>query len=239
MPARGFSPFSAYSRVVLTGLSAILALFLGVTLLGGPQPAPALADTVQNQVQAAVSAAPAVPPVTEYKAAAAAQFARAQAVAAAHAAHQHHLAVLAQIAAQKAAALAAEKAAARAEAVANSKPPAPSPSASTQTQAASVTPASSSPAAVTYAGGVLTSAEVGQLWLSAGGAAWAESKAVEIAYCESGFNPRAYNPSGATGIWQILGSVVAGDLTNPSVNAANAVAKFDAAGDSFSPWVCQ
>ncbi len=77
------------------------------------------------------------------------------------------------------------------------------------------------------------------LWLEAGGPAWAESHAVEIASCESGFNPRAYNPSGATGLWQILGSVVPGDLTNPSVNAANAVAKFRASGDTFAQWVCQ
>ena len=65
------------------------------------------------------------------------------------------------------------------------------------------------------------------------------AQAVEIARCESSFNPRAYNPSGATGVWQILGAVLPGDLTNPSVNAANAVAKFKAAGDSFAPWVCQ
>jgi hypothetical protein len=92
----------------------------------------------------------------------------------------------------------------------------------------------------TYSG-VLTAAQVGQLWLGAGGPAYAEAQAVQIADCESGFNPDAYNPSGATGIWQILGQVTdfGGSLTNPEVNAANAVAKFTASGDNFSAWVCQ
>lgn len=100
------------------------------------------------------------------------------------------------------------------------------------------TTAVASAAPVTYSGGALSASQVGSLWLSAGGPSWAEPKAIEIARCESGFNPRAYNPSGATGLWQILGSVVPGDLTNPSVNAANAVAKFRASGDTFAQWVC-
>jgi hypothetical protein len=94
-----------------------------------------------------------------------------------------------------------------------------------------------------YSGGALSASAVGALWLDAGGPAWAESKAVQIAYCESGFNPRAYNRSGATGIWQILGSVVPGNLENPVVNAENAVAKYNAAikagQPGFAPWVCQ
>ena len=77
------------------------------------------------------------------------------------------------------------------------------------------------------------------LWESAGGPAWAAPKAAEIATCESGGNPQAYNPSSASGIWQILGQVVPGDIFNPQVNALNAVAKFTASGDNFSAWVCQ
>lgn len=87
--------------------------------------------------------------------------------------------------------------------------------------------------------GQFTTAGIESLWESAGGPAWAAPHAAEIAYCESGYNPDAYNPSGATGLWQILGSVVPGDLTNPTVNAENAVAKFKASGDTFAQWVCQ
>jgi hypothetical protein len=76
------------------------------------------------------------------------------------------------------------------------------------------------------------------LWVSAGGPAWAASHAAEIAECESGGNPSAYNPSGATGLWQILGSVVPGNLDNPFTNALNAVAKFRASGGTFAQWVC-
>lgn len=77
------------------------------------------------------------------------------------------------------------------------------------------------------------------LWEAAGGPAWAASHAAEIAECESGGNTGAYNPSGATGLWQILGSVIGGDLRNPMVNAENAVAKFKASGDTFAQWVCR
>ena len=95
------------------------------------------------------------------------------------------------------------------------------------------------PAAPAYTGGVLTAAQVGAYWLGAGGPAWAEGAAEAVAYCESGYNPAAYNPSGATGLFQILGQVVPGNLTDPAVNAANAVAKFTASGDTWAQWVCQ
>lgn len=109
-----------------------------------------------------------------------------------------------------------------------------------QRPAPSLTQPAHQAAAVRFTGsGTLTAAQVGQLWLNAGGPAWAEAHAEEIAFCESGYNPRAYNSSGATGIWQILGSVVPGNLTNPVVNAANAVAKFRASGNTFAQWVCR
>jgi hypothetical protein len=77
------------------------------------------------------------------------------------------------------------------------------------------------------------------LWVSAGGPSWAASHAAEIAECESGGRTNAFNPSGATGLWQILGSVVPGNLYNAFTNALNAVAKFKASGDTFAQWVCQ
>ena len=78
-----------------------------------------------------------------------------------------------------------------------------------------------------------------RLWISAGGPAWAAARAARIAMCESGGNVYAHNGSGATGIFQILGQVVPGNLYNPYVNALNAVAKFRSGGNSFSAWVCR
>lgn len=102
---------------------------------------------------------------------------------------------------------------------------------------ASLTAAPARPVAYTgsgtYSYGALES-----LWESAGGPAWAAPHAAEIAECESSGNPRAYNPSGATGLFQILGSVVPGNLYDPFVNALNAVSKFRASGDTFAQWVC-
>lgn len=144
-----------------------------------------------------------------------------------HAKHLHHIAVKE-----------AEARAAAARAWAKAHPPTPPAPPVTHTAAPSTHVAAPVPPP-SYSGGVLTSVQVGHLWLEAGGPAWAEPKAVEIAYCESGFNPRAYNPSGATGIWQILGAVVPGNLTDPLVNAENAVAKFKGAGGTFAAWVCQ
>lgn len=87
--------------------------------------------------------------------------------------------------------------------------------------------------------GVLTREQVGQLWLDAGGPAWAEWSAEQISYCESGWNTNAYNPSGASGLWQILGEVVPGNVFDARVNAENAVSKFKASGDTWAQWVCK
>jgi hypothetical protein len=87
--------------------------------------------------------------------------------------------------------------------------------------------------------GTYSSAGLEQLWIAAGGPASAAAHAASIATCESGGQVTAHNPSGATGLWQILGSVVPGNLDNPQVNAANAVAKFRASGDTFAQWVCK
>jgi hypothetical protein len=87
--------------------------------------------------------------------------------------------------------------------------------------------------------GVLTPAQVGALWLEAGGPAWAEAASEAVAACESGDNTQAMNPDGASGLWQILGQVVPGNLFDGLVNARNAVAKFTASGDTWAQWTCQ
>jgi hypothetical protein len=54
-----------------------------------------------------------------------------------------------------------------------------------------------------------------------------------IAEAESSGNSIAYNASGATGLWQILGAVNPGDqssLTTPSVNAHEALLKLESQG---------
>jgi hypothetical protein len=77
------------------------------------------------------------------------------------------------------------------------------------------------------------------LWRGAGGPSWAAPRAARIAICESGGYIYAHNPSGASGLWQILGLPFAGNPFNPFTNARMAVAKFRAAGNSFAPWVCR
>jgi hypothetical protein len=62
--------------------------------------------------------------------------------------------------------------------------------------------------------------------------AWAELMAA-IAMAESSGESDAYNPSGATGLWQILGAVNPSDqssLTDPSVNAKEALLKLQDQG---------
>ena len=68
-----------------------------------------------------------------------------------------------------------------------------------------------------------------QLWIQAGGSPeWAPTMAA-IAYgAESGGNPTATNPSGATGLWQIevpgsSGGYTAAQLMDPLTNAKRAV----------------
>lgn len=102
---------------------------------------------------------------------------------------------------------------------------------------ASISVASSSPS--NYSGGKYSFSGLENLWVSAGGPAWAEAEAARVAECESGGNSSAYNPSGATGLWQILGAVVGGNLDNPYTNALNAVSKFKASGETWAQWVCK
>jgi Transglycosylase SLT domain len=108
---------------------------------------------------------------------------------------------------------------------------------------APATPHTSTPAAPTAApppaAGIYSYGALEQLWVSAGGPGWAQAAAASVAECESGGNPHAYNPSGASGLWQILGQVVSGYVFDPMVNALNAVSKFRASGDTWAQWVCQ
>jgi hypothetical protein len=141
-----------------------------------------------------------------------------------HAFHEEHLAHLARV---RELALIARAAAARTA-------PTPTPS---QT-------GSSLGAGCHDPSGYLTQSQVGMLWLCAGGPAWAEARAVEIAHCESGWWTRAYNSSsGASGEWQILGAPVgwtgSTDWFDAAVNASAAVAKFRESHDTFAQWVCQ
>jgi hypothetical protein len=77
------------------------------------------------------------------------------------------------------------------------------------------------------------------LWIGAGGPASVAAHAASIAECESGGYVYAHNPSGASGLWQILGLPFAGNPFNPYTNARMAVSKFRSAGGSFAPWVCR
>jgi len=51
-----------------------------------------------------------------------------------------------------------------------------------------------------------------------------------IAEAESGGCSAAFNPSGATGLWQILGNPFPGDAYDPATNAKMAVAKYQSQG---------
>jgi hypothetical protein len=83
-----------------------------------------------------------------------------------------------------------------------------------------------------------TYSELETLWLDAAKGTkyatdpWAELMAA-IAEAESGGDSEAKNPSGATGIWQILGAVSPSDqsnLTDPTVNAHEALLKLESQG---------
>jgi hypothetical protein len=78
-----------------------------------------------------------------------------------------------------------------------------------------------------------TYAQLEGLWEQAGGSSALAPVMAAIALAESGGNSNAYNASGATGLWQILGAVNASDqssLTNPAVNAKEAVLKYNSQG---------
>jgi len=72
--------------------------------------------------------------------------------------------------------------------------------------------------------------------------------ALQVARCESGLNPRAYNPSGATGLFQIMPSTWNGTpfqpytwakATNPWFNIQAAYAIFRQDGSRWQQWTCK
>jgi hypothetical protein len=83
-------------------------------------------------------------------------------------------------------------------------------------------------------------AQLEGLWINAGGPKNLAPTAAAIAEAESGGNSDARNPSGASGLWQILGNPFPGNPFDPATNARMAVAKWREApdgGQNFSPWV--
>ena len=82
----------------------------------------------------------------------------------------------------------------------------------------------------TSAGGKYARADLAALWTQAGGPPEVAGLMAAIALAESGGNPSAYNPSGATGLWQILGNPFPGDARDPLTNARMAVAKYRTQG---------
>ena len=76
-------------------------------------------------------------------------------------------------------------------------------------------------------------AQLEQLWINAGGSKALAPTMAAIAEAESSGNSNAYNASGASGLWQILGAVNPADqpqLFNPTVNAHEAVLKYKSQG---------
>jgi len=82
-------------------------------------------------------------------------------------------------------------------------------------------------------GTLYTYAQLEGLWINAGGSSTLAPIMAAIALAESGGCSTAQNPSGATGLWQILGAVDPSDqanLTDPAVNAKEAVLKYQSQG---------
>ena len=76
------------------------------------------------------------------------------------------------------------------------------------------------------------------LWEQAGGSQALAPVMAAIALAESSGNSQAYNASGASGLWQILGAVNPQDqshLFDPAVNAKEAVLKYKSQG--LGAWV--
>ncbi len=65
---------------------------------------------------------------------------------------------------------------------------------------------------------------------------WPQATMFRIMYCESHADPWARNPSGATGLFQVIESDAS---TDPTTNVRQAWAKYVGAGYSTRPWVCQ
>jgi hypothetical protein len=79
-------------------------------------------------------------------------------------------------------------------------------------------------------GGVYSKSELAALWRRQNGGLGDANLMAAIALAESGGDPRAHNPSGASGLWQILGKPFPGDSFDPATNARMAGAKLASQG---------
>jgi hypothetical protein len=79
-------------------------------------------------------------------------------------------------------------------------------------------------------GGTAKENQLGQLWIAAGGPPGMAHLMAAIAMAESGGRAMAHNPSGAAGLWQILGLPFPGNPYNELTNARMAVAKWRSQG---------
>jgi len=73
---------------------------------------------------------------------------------------------------------------------------------------------------------------------------WPCNEALSIVRCESGGDPTAYNPSGATGLFQMMmplwtGLMHGGDPYDPYVNTQAAYELWLQSGGSWYHWACQ
>lgn len=75
-------------------------------------------------------------------------------------------------------------------------------------------------------GGIVSYGGLEGLWDQAGGTRSLAPLMAAIAEAESGGNPLAHNPSGASGLWQILGAPFPGNVYDPLTNARMAVWKY-------------
>src|SRR5262245_23053210 len=73
-------------------------------------------------------------------------------------------------------------------------------------------------------------AQLEDLWIKAGGPRALAPLMAAVALAESDGNSDAHNPSGATGLWQILGNPGPGNAYDPLTNAKFAVAKYHEQG---------
>jgi len=78
-------------------------------------------------------------------------------------------------------------------------------------------------------------AELEGLWIKAGGSKSMAPVMAAIAEAESSGESTAHNPSGATGLWQILGNPFPGNAYDPLTNAKMAVSKLKSQG--LGAWV--
>ena len=78
--------------------------------------------------------------------------------------------------------------------------------------------------------GNLTPTQIGELWLQAGGPISQLPIAIAVALAESGGRVTAHNPSGASGLWQLMPFNQHGNPYNPQQNAKDAVKVFKGSG---------